>query len=204
MKKISILFVVLIFSLSISHVFAQKIKLVSGDLNFLKGQTKINVEYIYDGMMVGKKTETEYINEKVEKYNKEEAGKGDKWLVAWKNDRTTRFQPKFEELLNKYLEDAKVVVGENEKSAKYTMIVKTTFTDPGYNVGVSRKPSYIDLKISFVETDKPGTELANITEDKAPGQDWGGYDFDAGFRIQESYAKAGKTLGAFLTKKAFK
>jgi len=40
--------------------------------------------------------------------------------------------------------------------------------------------------------------------DKAPGQDWGGFDYDAGYRIQESYAKSGKTLGQFLTKKAFK
>jgi hypothetical protein len=107
MKKISVFLIGFMLVLLTTNVSAQKIKLVSGDLSFLKGQTKLNVEYIYDGMMVGKKPEVEYIKEKVEKYNKDEAGKGDKWLVSWKNDRTTRFQPKFEELLNKYL-DGKV------------------------------------------------------------------------------------------------
>ncbi len=204
MKKISVLIVGLLFLFSSTNLFAQKIKLVSGDLSFLKGQTKLNVEYIYDGMMVGKKTEVEYIKDRMEKYNKDEPGKGEKWLTSWKGDRTKRFQPKFEELLNKYLEPAKVSVSANNSDAKYTLVLKTTFTDPGYNVGVSRKPSYIDVEVTFIETGKSATELAKITMLKAPGQDWGGYDFEAGYRIQESYAKSGKTLGAFLMKKAFK
>ena len=203
MKKNSVYLLGFVLVLFVTNVSAQKVKLVSGDLSFLKGQTKLNVEYIYDGMMVGKKTEAQYIKEKMEKYNKDEAGKGDKWLESWKNDRTKRFEPKFEELLNKNLEGVNVNVSSSNKDAKYTLILKTIFTDPGYNVGVSRKPSYINVIVTFVETGKT-TDLVKITMDKAPGQDWGGFDYDAGYRIQESYAKSGKTLGQFLTKKAFK
>src|SRR5690606_1491496 len=64
--------------------FAQKIKVTSGDLGFLKGQTTINVEYNYDNMGVGKfDKEEDYINQKVEDYNKKEAGRGDKWKESW-------------------------------------------------------------------------------------------------------------------------
>jgi len=126
----------------------------SGDLSFLKGQTKLNIEYVYDNMMVGKKPEAQYITEKVEKYNKDEAGKGDKWLESWKNDRTKRFEPKFEELLNKNLEGVNVNVSSSNKDAKYTLILKTVYTDPGYNIGITRKPSYIDVVVTFVETGK--------------------------------------------------
>ena len=91
--------------------FAQKIKVTSGDLDFLKGQTAINVEYNYDNMGVGKfDKEEDYINQKVEDYNKKEAGRGDKWKESWIGDREERFEPKFEELINKNLEKSNVKV----------------------------------------------------------------------------------------------
>jgi len=37
-----------------------------------------------------------------------------------------------------------------------------------------------------------------------PGTTFTGYDYDTGLRIAEAYAKCGKSLGAFLSKKAFK
>ena len=45
--------------------------------------------------------------------------------------------------------------------------------------------------------------LAVITLKNIPGRGMGN-DYDAGYRIQESYAKCGKSLGAYLVKKAFK
>ena len=52
MKKILSLVVVGLFSIGL--VSAQKVKVLKGDLAFLKGQSKLNVEYVYDGMKVGK------------------------------------------------------------------------------------------------------------------------------------------------------
>jgi len=43
--------------------------------------------------------------------------------------------------------------------------------------------------------------IAKISIDDVAGQTFGGYDFDTGVRLQESYAKAGKELGKFLRKK---
>ncbi|HWN96764.1 MAG TPA: hypothetical protein VNT99_17175, partial [Methylomirabilota bacterium] len=72
-------------------------KLISGSLDFLKGEKTLNVEYTYDGLTVGKGTEQAYIDKKVAEFNAKEAGKGEKWLEGWKTDRTKRYQPKFEE-----------------------------------------------------------------------------------------------------------
>lgn len=204
MKTIKIwtlLSVAIIFS---GVVNAQKIKLVSGNLDFLKGQKVLNVEYNYDGMSVGKfKNEADYIAKKVNNYNEDEPGKGDKWRENWFNDRAKRYQPNFEELINKYLENCGVVVRPDSKDAKYTLILKTTFTEPGFNIGISRKPALINVKVIFIQTDEPEKELAIIGITKCPGRGAGGYDFDVAYRIEEAYAKCGKELGKYLLKKAF-
>lgn len=188
-----------------TNVLGQKINLASGNLNFLKSEKALKVEYVYDGMRVGKfNTEEEFLQKKTTDYNNKEAGKGDKWAKTWKEDRAYKFQPKFEELINKVLKDKGVSVLPENTSAKYTIIVKTVFTDPGWNVGVSRKPAYVDFDILFIETGKPENVLAKILMRKVPGQDTMGYDFETGFRLQESYAKCGKSLGKFLLKKALK
>ncbi len=178
---------------------AQSMALKSGSLDFLKGQKTINVIYTYDNMGVGKGTEDDYVNEKVAKYNKDEAGKGDKWKAAWISARTRQYQPMFEELLNKELEDAGAKAG-NYPNAPYTLILKTTFTEPGFNVGVMRMPAYTNSEAVFVKTGTT-TEEAVVTMRKAPGRDAMGFDYDAGGRISEAYAKSGKSLGKFLIKK---
>jgi hypothetical protein len=200
--KIFILFsIALIFS---GTVCAQKIKLVSGNLNFLKGQKVIKVEYDYEDMSVGKfDNEEDYIAKRVKEYNEAEPGTGDKWREAWFNDRADRFQPKFEELINKYLENSDVIVSSQSKDAKYTLILKTTLTEPGYNVGISRRPALINADVIFIETNNPDKELAKFEITKSPGSGAWGQDYDTGYRIQEAYAKCGKELGKYLSRKVF-
>lgn len=182
--------------------YSQKIKLTSGDLGFLKGETNINVEYDYENMGVGKfDKEEDYIAEKVDQYNKKEAGKGDEWKESWFADREENFEPKFEELFNKNLEKSKVEIGEFPDAA-YTMLVKTTYTEPGFNIGVARKNAHTNLEIVFINNET-SEEISTLTITKSPGLGAMGYDFDSGLRIQESYAKAGKELGQYLAKNVF-
>lgn len=205
MKKILLVSLLVIATILSTSVSAQKIKLVKGDFKFLSGEKTLKVEYVYDGMGVGKfKTEDEYVQKKVTEYNSKEAGKGDNWEKNWKGDRALKYQPKFEELINKVLKEKGVSVLPTNTDAKYTIVVKTTFTEPGWNVGVSRMPASVNFEINFVETDSPQNELAKITMLKVPGQDAMGYDFDTSFRIQEAYAKCGKSLGKYLLKMAYK
>ncbi|MCX7768621.1 MAG: hypothetical protein N2110_06330 [Flavobacteriales bacterium] len=172
---------------------AQKIRLESGSLDFMKSTKAFKVSYIFTDMKVGKKTEDEYLNEKAAKYDREEPGRGGKFKESWFRDRETRFYPKFEELFNEHA--SKVGLKISRKEGEADMVVHTTFTEPGYNVGVSRMPASINLIITFKQGDK---ELAKISLTGVPGQTFGGYDFDTGLRIQEAYAKAGKELAQFL------
>ena len=188
-----------------SPMLAQDLKLQSGSLGFLKGEKTLNVEYVYDGLIVGKITEKAYTEEKVAGYNKKEPGKGDKWLQAWKSDRAARYEPKFEDLINKQLSSRKagLTVAKNAE-AKYTLVLKTTNLEPGWNVAVMRRPALVSTRAEFFETKNRGRELAVVTVLEAPGRDAMGNDFDIAYRVQEGYAKTGKELGAFLYKKGLK
>lgn len=79
-----------ILSLATLSVSAQKIKVKEGNLDALKGTSGLRVQYDYSNMKVGKRSEAEYIAEKKEKYNKDEAGKGDNWEKSWVADRDSR------------------------------------------------------------------------------------------------------------------
>ena len=187
----------------IAPVLAQSTKLQSGSLAFLKGEKQLNVEYVYDGLTVGKDTEQAYMDKRMGEANKKEAGAGDKWLASWKEARTKRYEPKFEELLNKQWEKSGIKAGKMPE-AKYTLVLKTTNLEPGWNVGVMRAPAGVSTEAAFYESKDRSKQLALITILKAPGRDAMGYDFDASFRLQEGYAKTGKELGSFLNKKALK
>ena len=127
----SCIFLMLLFSANLN---AQKIKLVEGSLDAVKTESSIGIEYTYDSMKVGKfDKEADYVAKKTEDYNKKEEGKGDTWAKAWVDDRQYKFEPKFEELFTEYSGKTK------SKNAKYILVFKTIFTEPGYNVGISRK-----------------------------------------------------------------
>ncbi|MFC2100251.1 hypothetical protein ACFLRZ_00325 [Bacteroidota bacterium] len=202
MKTLKIFFIgiAIIFS---GMVHAQKIKLVSGNMSFIKGQKVLKVVYNYDDMKVGKMDEDKYVSTKVKEYNQDIPGKGDNWQKAWINDRTSRFQPKFELLFNKYLKEKGVSIHTEAADAKYTLLLKTTMTEPGFNVYVSSRPAMINTEVIFTETANPEKVLAKITITGSPGNTMGN-DYDTGNRIQEAYAKCGKALAKYLIKTALK
>ena len=192
MKKL-LLFAIMIMA---GATFAQKIKIVEGSLDALKGATVIQTQFGYSNMVIGKDglSEAEYIVKKKGEYNAKEAGRGDKWEISWKEDRANRFEPKFNELFEK--------TGSlsTKGASKYTLIFNTTRTEPGWNVGIMRQSAKIDAEVLVVETANPSTIIAKLTVMNAPGQDAMGYDFDSGLRIQEAYAKSGKELGKMIAK----
>ena len=200
MRKLNLLALVLSF-LSGMSLSAQKLVLKSGSFEFLKGQQSLSVEYDYSNLSVGKfDKEDDYVADKVADYNKSEAGKGDKWKEAWFNDRASRYEPKFELLFNENMASKGLKVEKAAAEAKYLMHIHTTFVEPGFNVGITRKPAYINVEVEFSEI---GTEkvLAVITVQNCPGRDAMGFDFDTGYRIEEAYAKLGKSLAGFIGKK---
>ena len=183
---------------SVGFTNAQDFSLVSGNLKDIKKEAKLNLEFTYVKMGVGKfAAEEEYVTQKTSDYNAKEPGRGDSWASSWKADRTNRYQPNFISLYTKYAKTQ--MVGEFT-DAKYTMIVNTTYVEPGYNIYVSRKNAHINAEITIVETADRSKVVAKIIMLKAPGRTMGGNDYDTGARIEEAYAAAGKRLSMFIMK----
>ncbi|MCF0052354.1 hypothetical protein LXM25_19960 [Dyadobacter sp. LJ53] len=202
MKKFIYAAVIAVAAVGTSDSFAQRVDLRSGDVAVLSGQKTVNIEYDYSEFGVGKfATEKEYLDKKSAEYNAKEAGKGDTWKKAWVEDRKNRFEPKFEELFNKGMAEKGLQAVQSRPDATYTLIVRTKFVEPGFNVGVMRKNAYVDYEVDLVESANKATKVAQLNLRNVPGGQFGGFDFDTGVRIAESYAKAGKSLAAFLDKK---
>lgn len=204
MKHLKFLILTILLTSFALTIDAQKIKIESGNLSPLKGEKELNIEFLYDGMAVGKfKNEKEYVAKKKKEYNEKEAGKGDSFEINWTESRQFQYEPKFIELFNKYASEFGMKASKKSSSAKYTIIVKTTFTEPGWNVGISRAPAYTNLEISVIET-ATKSAVAVVTLTKSPGKDAMGFDYDPSNRIAESYAKGGKEFAQFLEKKISK
>ncbi len=193
--KLLKLFPVLLSFLFIGNSYGQKIKVTSGKLSSLSGITDVAIAYDYSEIAVGKfDKEQDYLDKRSAEMNEDEAGKGDNWVNYWNNAKEEKYQRRFEELFAKYSKNIKV----SDKDQDVVMNVKTTFIEPGFNVGVMRKPAMCNYIVSFT---KGGEELAAITITGSPGNAAAGYDFDSILRIQESYAKAGKEFGKYLASK---
>jgi hypothetical protein len=121
-------------------------------------------------------------------------GRGDNWAKNWVGDRKYRFEPKFIELFEKHSGLS------STSNAKYTLIFKAIFTEPGFNVGIMKKNAEIDAEAWVVETANPSNVIAKISLHNAPGRTFTGNDYDTGERISESYAVSGKNLGKFMKK----
>jgi hypothetical protein len=198
MKLIPKLLLVVAIAATSITASAQRIKLLEGDLSVLKGQKSINTEFTWDNIKVGSyDKEADYVQKKTDDYNKKEAGRGDTWAKAWESDKMNRFAPKFNELFS----DNSDMKAGTDKNAKYTLIFKTSFLEPGYNIGISRKNASMDGEAWIVETADHSKVIAKISVDKAQGRIFGGFDFDTGVRLAEAYADAAKALGKFINKK---
>ena len=201
MKKAILFMSAMVCVLFTLQVSGQKIKVESGSFAALKDISNVEVEYVYDNMKVGKLNEADYIQKKTSEYNDKEPGSGDRWLVAWESDRDARFHPRFEEEFNNQMKSRKVNLKVDKyEDSKYMLIVNTTFTEPGFNIGITRKNASVNLEVYLVETGDPDNAIGKISIMNSPGRDAMGYDFDTGYRIQEAYAKAGKELAYYLWK----
>ena len=195
MKKLLAILMVL----SATNLFAQKIKVLEGDIKALKGVKSYNTEFTYSPMTIGNKglDEKEYIADRKKTLNEKENGRGDKWEKAWVEDRQNRFEPQFREVFAKHSQ-----ASASDGNSQYTLIFKTTRTEPGWNVGVMRVPAFIDGEAWIVETANRDNVIAKISIRNSPGRDAWGMDWDTGSRLEEAYAKAGKELGGYIRSKS--
>ena len=203
MKKITLM-VVVVLALVFAVACGSMVKYKKGDntKGYLAGVKKIAVQFDYSKAMVGKfATEADYVNDKVTELNKKEAGKGDTWKGKWDTQKDVVFTPKFESLINEYAKDAGLEIGTKVTDAELTMVITITKLEPGWNIVISRQNAYVSFQIDIYKTADMNTPVASYEMFNVPGGTAGGYDFDAATRLGESFAKAGKELGAFFAAK---
>lgn len=210
MRKLLCIFVLLCFSVG---SYSQKIKLDKGVLDFLKSEKTLAIDFTYNNMRVGRMSEDEYVQKKTNEYNQKESGKGDRWAETWINNRSKLFEPNFIEQFNTHMIKKNGISIGND--AEYLMLINTDFTEPGYNVTVSSRRSSINITCKFIhkETEQEIAQISvtgisasesrsafsemTISSDKMDV----GSSYDAGYRIQVSYEKAGRELAKFLIKR---
>lgn len=169
MKSTKYLFLFAIMFLFSYRISAQDVTLYSGSLDFLKGQTNLNVEFVYDGMKVGEFTEEIYLKQKRTEFRK--APDGEKFVKKWVTDRAAFYEPKFMTEINKVFKRMDLVAAKNTPADTYTMQVKTVKTEPGYYNGTNtnKRNTYVDLQINFYETANPEKILCTLNADKIVG-----------------------------------
>ena len=198
---------VLVFSFLFSSAVVSAQKLRSGNLLVLRGQTLLNLQYDYSGMAVGKfSNENDYVADRMADMNKSDPGSGDKWAAKWVSNRASTFQPKFEQELNGQINQYRIMAKEGQEESKYTLIIHTTFTEPGFNAFV-KKRAEINLTVTLVETSARDKSLAVIDMPEMKNEQelfHYGEAYDTGLRISTCYERAGEKLGKFLAKTVFK
>src|SRR5450755_946604 len=186
--------------------FGQKVKLEEGDLSPLKTEKTLAFAFTYDSMSMGsghghppgpghahgQQTEAEYVAKHTEDYNKKSPGKGDEWAKAWKDDRETLYEPAFTKEFEKYASL------QPDPKSKYTLIFKTTNTEPGFNVGFMRHNAEISGVAWIVETANKSHVIAKISVTNSPGGSFFENDYATDERIAGAYSEAGRGLGYYI------
>lgn len=202
MKKLVVAFLFLSIAMS-----AQDMKVVSGDFKLLKDQKEINVEFDYSKftVMKDKKTEAQYIEDRVKDLNEKTKGVGDIWKKKWNSAKELTWTPKFLELMHVIFtkEGKEVIFQEGLTNAPYTLIVETVWIYPGWDASIMKQPAKVSTNLKFVETNNKSNVLLEISSEEAPGDQWGS-NFSNESRIGEGYAKTAKSLAKLLLKKAYK
>jgi len=192
MKNLLPILLILCYSAS-----AQKIKLISGSLKDIKGQTSFAIQFSYDSMLVGKDThEKDYLKDLRMRWEAEETGKGTAFVNKWFDDRKRLYEPSFIQNFEKF-SDLKL----NDSISKYTLLLKTKLTEGGWNVGVAETYAIIAGELWVVESADHTNIKAKIVFYDSRGDDFSGGDFHMTNRIKSAYESAGKWLGIFVYRK---
>lgn len=201
MKKYFTLFLVI----ACTSVYAQKIKVAQGGFDFIAGQKEVNVEFDYSNMKLLKDnfTNEEYLTKRSAELEEKARGKGKTWEKAWNSSRELIWNPKFLELMNKYLgKDKDMYFAEDLSDTKYTLIVETVWLYPGWDAGIMKQPAKVTTNLKFVETSNRDNILLEVSSKNAPGDQYGN-NYSNESRVGEGYAKTAKTLAKLILKKAF-
>lgn len=189
---------IIFFSLVAVATYGQKRKIVSGSLDGIGTQDTYELVFDYEGMRVGAEIdEVEYLKTKEADWEAKEEGQGAAFVRRWFEDRKTLYRPAFIVGFQKFY---KAKLGDDK--AKYTLIIKTMRTEPGWYAGVMGHPAELDGECWVVESGNLSNVIAKIAFAGFVGKVSYGGDFEMTTRIQSAYEILGNGLGDFIKRKS--
>ncbi|WP_156907085.1 hypothetical protein [Epilithonimonas caeni] len=192
MKKILLMFFVAITT----TVFAQKLKIESGNFDFLKDQTQVSVELKFDNVLFLKEkmTESQYLENRKQELlsnpKRSEAG-WKKWSDEWE-----KYKSVYLDDFLKALNNSKKIEFKKDINSKYNLVVDAKWISPGWHGGFVMQPAILSANIRFVETDNPAVTLLDISANEVVGKLPAGMSGDVMEydRISAAYEKLGRLL----------
>lgn len=198
MKKL----LLLLFFAMFTTVFGQdKMKITAGSLIALKDQTEVNVEVKFENVLFMKEniTEAQYLENR-KKQVLENPKRGEeawtKWIGQWEIYKR-EYVDYFAKGLNKTYKN---ISFKKDPSAKYTLLVETTWVFPGWHAGLTAMTAEITGKIKLIETNNPSKVLVEVELnkfDKFVKNDEFVMEYG---RIAAAYESAGRYLGREIKK----
>ena len=190
----------ILLSLSMLTLHAQKIKIKEGNIETLNGVNAYNVVFDYTNVQIPNyESEELFLKDKMAKREEKLVGDGEKFRKSWFADRENLYEPYFIKYFNEYfIKKRKITIKSNNTNAKYTMVVKTSLIYPGYNVVVAWESSKIEAIITVYESNAPdkilfSSRVIKIYQGKS--------SYNSGERIANSYAVLGRAFAGYLRRK---
>lgn len=168
MKKIFLLFFTAISMIT----FAQnEMTITSGSFDFIKNETEINVQLKFDNTLyqVENLTEEQYLQNRkkdiLAKSGKTEAD-WQKWSEEWNRFKSSEYLKYFMKGAN----SKSKIVFENERPAKYTLILDAQWIYAGWHGGIMGQEAKLTSVMKFVETNDPSKVVLELKADKILGK----------------------------------
>lgn len=189
MKKILFLLFLAVSTL----MMAQRIKVISGDYNFLKDEKFIKVVFKYADLKFEKKnlSEAEFVSQRMAEIEKSKGKEeAEKWKADWEESKEKTFPEKF---MKSWNNNTGILASNSFAQTKYTLIVEPIWVHVGLFMPLMSDKALVSSKMTFVETDNPSNILMVVEGIKATGDNGFGVP-NHNDRVAECFAKTSKML----------
>jgi len=182
--------VTLAFMASSSLIYGQmKMKWLAGNFDSLKHENTLRIAFLFDSVRVDKHaTLAEYIDVQKKEHEEKVAGGGEQWENDWQNNIKNIYEPKFSELFEKYSG-----LDVTQPASRFVLVFRTTRINTNY------MSTMIDAEAWLIDNLHRENPPSKIGLSKVPGDCFHGYCYVLSDRLVQAYAKAGKSLGQYIS-----
>jgi hypothetical protein len=194
------------FGISSQVLLAQHIKIDKKALSFLASEELVNIEFSYNQLKFNADSipEPTYLKEIEVKVREKYGEQGVKdWMEKFNSSKQLLWPEAFTNTLNEQISEYEFSpkFEINNKNARYTLKVNTSWMYFGYNVVAAKWPSKINLELTFYETNNPQNVIISTVIRRAMGKNNQSYNLDGWSkfnRVKKAYIKGAYKLAQAL------